>query len=149
MSKTGQTMRTVTPMRYLGSTLPSEDKLPSTVLTSFSHFEPTFNSPVSPLPDTTSSIIRMVLWLEPKACTNCGLMQAGHTRKNCPDIKCFRCHKHGHISNDCPNTKCSIGPKPTLPPPATQETTIVIHSSTGWRGKTLQKLSQDQGSLLL
>lgn len=49
----------------------------------------------------------MVLWMEPKACTNCGLMQAGHTRKNCPDIKCFRCHEHGHISDDCPNTKCS------------------------------------------
>lgn len=155
-----------------------------------SHFDPTFNSLASSLPDTTSSIIRMVLWLEPKACTNCGLMQAGHTRKNCPDIKCFRCHKHGHISNDCPNTKCSycrimghckskcptlkaksrethnastlsssvntrggpscittpastkfrtyvpplqrvqgfqntVDPKPTLPPPATQETTMV------------------------
>lgn len=71
------------------------------------HFVPTFNAPVSASPDTTSSIISMVLWLEPKACTNCGLMQAGHTRKNCPDIKCFRCHKHGHISGDCPNTECS------------------------------------------
>ncbi|CEN59567.1 hypothetical protein ASPCAL02015 [Aspergillus calidoustus] len=49
----------------------------------------------------------MAFWAEPKACSNCGLMQAGHTRKNCPVIKCFRCHEQGHISDDCPNTKCS------------------------------------------
>lgn len=193
MSITSQTMRTVTLMRCRlvpGLTYLVKINLPL-LFRLLSHYVPTFNAPVSSPPqDTTSPIIRMVLWLEPKACTNCGLMQAGHTRKNCPDIKCFRCHKHGHISDDCPNTKCSycrvtghckskcptlklrnreghntstlsssgntragpggigtpastkfcshmpssqrvqvsrntVGPKPTLSPPATQETTMV------------------------
>lgn len=48
----------------------------------------------------------MVIWTEPKACTNCGLMEEGHTRRNCPQTKCFRCNNHGHIGDDCPNTEC-------------------------------------------
>jgi hypothetical protein len=48
----------------------------------------------------------MAFWPEFRPCFNCGLMQAGHTRKNCPVIKCFRCHEQGHISDDCPNTEC-------------------------------------------
>ncbi|KAJ6180694.1 hypothetical protein N7519_011155 [Penicillium mononematosum] len=49
----------------------------------------------------------MFIWQDPKPCTNCGMMQEGHTRKNCPHIECYRFHEHGHMDYDCPNSECS------------------------------------------
>lgn len=46
-----------------------------------------------------SSILKMVFWDHPKACTNCGMMQEGHNRSNCPQIECFRGYEH--VSSSC------------------------------------------------
>lgn len=48
----------------------------------------------------------MVINLYEKVCTNCGIVDQ-HTRDNCPEMQCFRCHQKGHMGKDCLNTECS------------------------------------------